>query len=159
MAYVDLNPVGAAMAEDLIDSDFTSIQERLIQYAKDTRQKSAPSKKLAEKSRQKKSLKKQLDLTGLPEKPLMPLGGSGHVPSNQALPFTLEVCFELVDTTGRIIRDDKRGVIKNTPKIIARLGVNLNHWLHHVKAFRTRHATCAGSPAAISDFCSKHQKR
>ena len=34
MAYVDLNPVRAGIAQDLTDSNFTSIQQRLFDYAK-----------------------------------------------------------------------------------------------------------------------------
>ena len=34
MAYVDLNPVRARMAQDLVDSDFTSIQERILAFDK-----------------------------------------------------------------------------------------------------------------------------
>lgn len=33
MAYVDLNPVGPGVAEDVSGSDFTSRQQRLIDYA------------------------------------------------------------------------------------------------------------------------------
>ncbi|MCE2028657.1 hypothetical protein [Sessilibacter corallicola] len=32
MAYVDLNPVRAGIADDLIDSDFTSIQQRIFDF-------------------------------------------------------------------------------------------------------------------------------
>ena len=32
MAYVDLNPIRAGIAQELIDSDFTSIQERIVSF-------------------------------------------------------------------------------------------------------------------------------
>ena len=34
MAYVDLNPIRAAMEADLMEGDFTSIQQRLFDYVK-----------------------------------------------------------------------------------------------------------------------------
>ena len=34
MAYVDLNPIRANMTDDLVKSDFTSIQQRLFDHAK-----------------------------------------------------------------------------------------------------------------------------
>ncbi len=34
MAYVDLNPIRAGMAEDLFDSNFTAIQQGLFDYIK-----------------------------------------------------------------------------------------------------------------------------
>ena len=39
MAYVDLNPVRANMANDLMESDFTSIQQRLIDHIKNQSKK------------------------------------------------------------------------------------------------------------------------
>ena len=48
----------------------------------------------------------------------------------QALPFNLKDYLELVDWTGRIIREDKRGYIKpSTPPILDRLAVNHDEWL------------------------------
>lgn len=40
----------------------------------------------------------------------MPIDGSSHTDIHFALPFTREDYFDLVDKTGRIIRDDKRVV-------------------------------------------------
>jgi hypothetical protein len=34
MVYVDLNPVRAAIESDVVTSDFTSIQQRIYDYAK-----------------------------------------------------------------------------------------------------------------------------
>ena len=38
MAYVDLNPVRAGIVNDLVTSDFTSVQQRLYDFAKDSAQ-------------------------------------------------------------------------------------------------------------------------
>ena len=45
------------------------------------------------------------------------------------IPFRLKDYIELVDWTGRIIRDDKRGYIEKTqPKILDRLSMNAENW-------------------------------
>ena len=49
---------------------------------------------------------------------------------NESLPFNLIDYLELVDWTGRIIREDKRGYIKqSTPPILERLSVDQQEWL------------------------------
>jgi hypothetical protein len=48
----------------------------------------------------------------------------------QGLPFKLSDYLELLDWTGRIIRDDKRGAIQeNTPDILTRLNIDTKNWL------------------------------
>lgn len=47
------------------------------------------------------------------------------------IPFRLMDYLELVDWTGRQIRDDKRGHIANTmPPILSRLGFELADWMN-----------------------------
>jgi len=47
-----------------------------------------------------------------------------------SLPFNLKDYIELVDWTGRAIRDDKRGFISPTePKLLDKLGLNEKDWL------------------------------
>jgi len=46
MAYVDLTPIRAGIAEQPIDSDFTSVQQRLLELAKDARVEPVPRKRL-----------------------------------------------------------------------------------------------------------------
>ncbi|MBH0059503.1 transposase, partial [Pseudoalteromonas sp. SWXJZ94C] len=76
MAYVDLNPIRAKMANTPEESDHTSVQERLT-HAKDGKQP-----------------KKLLRFAGMPRQ-IMPKG----------LPFELKSYLELVELTGRCIRE------------------------------------------------------
>ena len=85
MAYVDLNPIGAKMANTPEESDHTSAQVRLM---------------CAKEGKQSKQL---LRFAGMPRQ-IMPKG----------LPFELKSYLELVELTGRIIKEDKRGHIDNT---------------------------------------------
>ena len=162
MAYVDLNPVRAAMAEDLVESDFTSIQQRLMEYAGQQPPRSkaetklnegrqplvepATAKALKAKQKQQQQMVHELDLEELPSAALHPLSGSSHSDLSHALPFTLEDYFDLVDATGRAIRDDKRGHIPDHLKpMIVRLGINPDSWLDHIRHFGRRYSHRAGA--------------
>jgi len=92
MSYVDLNPVRAAMAETPEASDFTSIQQRIREYAADD--ESSPIK---EESAMRV--------------PLMPLVKQSKDAHHNALGFTHLDYLELIDWAGRVMREDKRGAI------------------------------------------------
>ena len=104
MAYVDLNPVRAGIAKDLSTSEFTSIQARLREI-------------------QQKSAKNQPTL--------MPFIETEHQDKTWAmLPFNLKDYVDLVDWTGRAIRDDKRGYIPHPiPPVLTTINLTDEQWL------------------------------
>jgi REP element-mobilizing transposase RayT len=111
MAYVDLNPIRAAMADDLESSDFTSIKERIADV--------------------KQAANETTHQQGLPIKPrLLPFIEAEHQDRCfAALPFNLQDYIDLVDWTGRIIRDDKRGYIpKHIPEILEKINLTDEQW-------------------------------
>ena len=56
------------------------------------------------------------------------------------IPFSLEDYLTLVDWSGRIIREDKRGFIANSlPPILERLSVDRTQWLKNSTQFETRY--------------------
>lgn len=123
MAYVDLNPVRAKMAETPETSDHTSIKSR-INAAK----MNEPAKNLAQ-------------FVGNPREP-MP----------QGLPFKLTDYIELVDWSGRVMRDDKRGYIpRDLPPIIDRLGIEPDNWITLTQAFEKNTKTFVGSEDHIEN--------
>lgn len=103
MAYVDLNPVRAGISMDVEGSDFTSIQDRL------------------------KAVRQTVD-DMTPR--LMPfIEYDHHEQDFSAIPFNLKDYIDLVDWTGRIVREDKRGAIAaGVPKLVAALGLNEDEW-------------------------------
>lgn len=117
MAYVDLNPVRAAMAETPESSDRTSTKERL-----------APQINLAQ------AIQNQLDSGYLRQfpvslKPLLNFEGSERDGVQRGILFSLRDYLELVDYTGRLIHPAKRGTIPaHTPPILARLGLTPDEW-------------------------------
>jgi len=102
MAYVDLNPIRAGIAESPEGSDFTSIQQRIRALS------AAPAQP-----------EQTLD-QAIPRL----LGFTGRIDDNNGLPFALEDYLELVDWSGRAVHPDKKGKISEAaPPILARLGL------------------------------------
>ncbi len=159
MAYVDLNPVRAGMANNLNESDFTSIQQRLFDFAQ-KKQQLKPSGALAKRVKKQLRLKEDIDVADQPEAPLMVFDGSSHTSVHCALPFTQEDYFDLVDKTGRVIREDKRGFINAAaPSIIAQYGIDPDQWIDHVKNFGRRYSLCAGSGEKILEYAEIFNRR
>lgn len=129
MAYVDLNPVRAAMAETPESSDHTSIKERL-----------APQINLAQ------AIQNQLDSGYLRQfpvslKPLLNFEGNERDGVQRGILFSLRDYLELVDYTGRLIHLTKRGAIPaHTPPILVRLGLTPDEWLQEACEFEARYA-------------------
>jgi len=137
MTYVDLNPIRAGMAESLEDSDFTSIQARLRQFAESRQTEApAPADPIAEQP---------LDL--------LPFVGGEHADTPKGIAFTLPDYLELVDWTGRSVRDDKRGAIPaHIQPIFQRLGLNHEEWLEIVQNFGRRYRLAAGAVDRLKRF-------
>ena len=137
MAYVDLNPVRAAMADTPENSDHTSIKLR-IDYWKN---KSNQSPSNHTDSMQPKSL--------------MPFVGNCRQPMPRGLVFNLIDYIELLDWTGRIIRHDKRGAISESAPPIATTRyfyTTLGRTIHLLRATFQRH--CRICTIHQSTMCS-----
>ena len=127
MAYVDLNPVRAGMAKSLEVSDFTSIQERLFSYA--TKQG---------KAKQPSQLKRF---------------STNTLKDPKRIGFKLEDYFQLVDWTGRIIRDDKRGAIhESVPPVLLNLQLSPDKWLQHMQGAQSDKAIALGCLEKVQKY-------
>ena len=128
MAYVDLNPVRAKMAETPEASDHTSIKERLV-----------PRFNLTE-AIQAQTEQQFLNHFPVSLKPLLQFEGAIKNEPQHGILFTLEDYLALVDYTGRMIRPGKRGhITEHTPPILQRLGLNSDEWLTEATQFETRY--------------------
>ncbi|MDP5215486.1 transposase [Pseudoalteromonas tunicata] len=124
MAYVDLNPIRAKMASTPEDSDHTSVQKR-INAAKD--------------AQQPKSLAR---FAGSPTK---------HQP--KGLPFELMSYLELVELTGRCMREGKRGYIEqHTQPLLARLNIAPDNWLMLTSRFTKVFKGAVGRPNKLDGY-------
>jgi hypothetical protein len=90
----------------------------------------------------------EVDKSGVPAAPLIDFtGATGETESG--LPFHFSDYWELVDWTGRAIREDKRGYIPaDVPSILTRLGVEAESWIETVRHFR-RHFYDYVGPADV----------
>jgi len=61
-----------------------------------------------------------------------------------------------VDWTGRIIRDDKKGSIKQqTPPILSQIKMDTDHWLYSCQHFESRFKRLVGSAYALRAVCKR----
>jgi len=128
MAYVDLNPIRAKMSKTPESSEHTSIKLRLHKRTKDA------------SDNQTNVLH---PFIGNPRK---------HMPDG--LPFNLKDYIELIDWTGRIIRNDKRGSIpENIPPILKRLAQDTENWLYLSQNFESQFKGLVGSANKIRKAC------
>jgi len=144
MVYVDLNPIRAKIASTPETSDFTSIQDRLRALAKLLKNKSTTEK-----------IQQSCD-EALQPKHLMPFSSKQNKLINSdflSIDFFLSDYLELVDSTGRVIREDKRGAIpEDISPILQRLQLNARTWLNMVKNLQTSFSYAIGHPAVLKEF-------
>jgi hypothetical protein len=128
MAYVDLNPIRANMAETPETSEYTSIQGRILSVQHQQKQPTT----------------------------LMPFAGYPRKNMPKGLPFRITDYIELVDWTGRILRDEKRGAIPDyLPPILERLHIDTRQWLYLSQHFERKFKGLVGSAMKLREVCSQ----
>ena len=131
MAYVDLNPIRANMANSPETSDHTCVKSRID--------------RLKSSTQSKRSIEDFI----------------GSDPNVKGLPFVLRDYLELVDWTGRIIRNGKAGSITQTlPSILERLALNQEAWEQLTTQFERYFGNWVGSePIVRQVYSDKHYQR
>ena len=139
MAYVDLNPVRAGMAKTPEESDHTSIKKRC---------------ETAKKSKQPNRLSQQ-------EKSLYPFVGNPREGQPEGIQMKLSDYLELVDCTGRILRNNKRGAISaDSERILTRLDIDEDQWLEMTANFEDCFSSFVGGESSLRMACeSLHYQR
>jgi len=133
MAYVDLNPIRAGLSSSLDASQFTSVEQRIKQFS--------VTQKQPKISDNKKPIK------------LSDFIGSQQV---EGIPYLYKDYLELVDWTGRAIRDDKKGYIMDSePKIIDKLGFTRDIWLQSVRQFSEHSYSHIGTEEQLNAVCKE----
>lgn len=146
MAYVDLNPVRAAMAATPEESDHTSIKLRIEHWRNRALQSTDNQSTDNEYNHQPAAL---IPFVGNPRQP-MPAG----------MAFNLLDYIELIDWTGRAIRDDKRGAISQTaPPVLQRLDIPPKHWIDLATNFEERFKGVVGSVSFLEAHCQQFNLR
>ncbi len=114
--------------------DFTSIQQSIREYQQPkTSTKQSPSNNVHIQ--------------------LLPFVGAEHQAKTAVINFTFADYLELIDWTGRCIRNDKKGFIApSQPKILQQLGIAADAWLDHSEQFMERYANVSGKWSRMCAF-------
>ena len=143
MTYVDLNPIRAGIASTPECSEFTSIHDR-IRYWK-------------QQANQQVNKRPETSSSTEPFQPdtLLPFVGNPREPMPTGIAFSLIDYLELVDWTGRQIRDDKRGSIPDSESpILQRLGISAAHWIYLCTNFESRFKGLVGTIHSLKQHCA-----
>ncbi|WP_025822655.1 transposase [Shewanella marina] len=131
MAYVDLNPIRAQIAKTPEASDYTSVKRRI---------------KAAMKGEQPSEL--------------LPFIGNEHANMHNGLMFSVQDYLQLVDDTGRQLRDGKLGAIAaSTLAILSRLNIPLENWLKITSEFHELFKGAVGTLQELTQYCEHLEKR
>lgn len=175
MVYVDLNPIRAALAANPEESDFTSIQERIRAWHNESMTaESAP--RVSHQNSQAPSFDRNLrkpeaDTSNsipeyIPSKSLDPHFPCWLCPIQSdpqrrgILRMTTTDYFNLVDTSGRILRSDKHGAIDaDLAPILLRIGANPETWIDTVSRFGAKFRLAAGLVSSLRSFADHLGRR
>jgi hypothetical protein len=184
-AYVDLNPIRAAMAQTIETSDYTSAQQRALELQQSLmvttpKDKAASSNDRSADEVKHESLSQKMTSPMLVSKqtvksianslcplsldePTSELGACVHRAGFRAsdkgfLPMNVADYLELLDWTARQMRSDKRN---STPAcaepIFERMGIGVEAWCELTKNFGRLFSTVAGKPNVIDATRSRHR--
>ena len=183
-AYVDLNPIRAAMAQTIETSDFTSAQKRFsvfgVRFSENTGEDSATDKirgsmllqpeQTTSAAEEAPSAERRVSGTGGSVRHLAPVelkereGETGPCVhragarcSNKGfLPMSTAEYLSLLDWTARQQRSDKPG---STPKqfgrLFERLGISVEAWNELVRNFGRLFSVVAGKPSTVDSHRSR----
>ena len=153
MAYVDLNPIRAGMAQTPEDSDYTAIQQRILEQ----------DPMIAD--RQTDAIEKLPEDLQTAIGKLMPF--SNQVSADQkaenperAIPYEIQDYLELVDWSGRAVVEGKRGSIpENLPPILERLKIDPAAYIKFInRSEKTRFGNFIGPVEAMRDLAERFGK-
>jgi len=132
MVYVDLNPIRARMAITPETSKHTSVQRRID-----------------------KACRSQLP-NRIDQQPaqLLPFAGNPRNDMPTGLPFDLNDYLALVDWSGRILREDKKGAIPaELPAMLQRLQMDARHWCYLTRNFEHPFKNLVGAVHHVRSAC------
>jgi len=154
MAYVDLNPVRAGVTRTLETSDFTSVQERLIEQAKKVRKRSYGQHRLLANESSKHLVGHQ---PGARQAKLMDLAGL-RKPFDNVIPISSKSYLKLLEVTAQALllgyanQIKAKRLLDGHRKTLMEFEVSSDTWLTSVRDFHKHYAIAAGSPESLLQY-------
>jgi len=156
-AYVDLNPIRAAMCEKLEDSDHTSVQRRIEGKREESTREAEPNanREALASFLAPLSINEESDAVG----PCVS-AGSSRCSDKGFLAMSLEDYLLLLDWTARQSVAGKRGKTPAcVPPILERLGLAQSSWCELVSDFGKLFSGVAGKPSVVDSMRTPHGHR
>jgi len=153
MAYVDLNPVRAGVTDTLEGSDFTSIQERLIDHARKIRKRSYRQQRLLHR----RNVQHLVNKPSQRRDSLLSLENAQGIES-RVLPISQRSYIALLEETCRALHVNKVETARAEQILDARqdslsaLGISSHAWLESVRKFHRFYGQAAGTEDSLSRF-------
>ena len=150
---MDLNPIRAALAETPETSEYTGAKDRIDDLA-EREDRTRPSTHAWERSRRRRK-SGWMSPIEINEKddPVGPcLDASGRRASSKGfLSVSMGRYLELLDWTGRQLRQDKVGAIpEHLAPILSRIGLDSHRWCDVVRKFGRVFKRAAGTPESLA---------
>lgn len=161
MAYVDLNPVRAGVTDSLEGSDFTSIQERLINHAKKVKNRSYRQYRLLTRRNTKHLVGRQAGDRQAKLRLMSEIGGASEA-SYRPLAITPQSYFDLLETTCKALHPEEYNAHRITDtldeknRLLNDLGIDGEAWMKSVTGFHHHYSLAAGTESALVHF---HESR
>ena len=161
--YVDLNPIRAALAQCLEDSEFTGAHARIDDLKESL---NGPPTKTSTQSWERSSQQRRSGwLSPVEIAPSDPLGPdpspSGRRASSKGfLSLSMARYLELLDWTGRQLQGDKRNAIPpHVAPILQRIGIDSTRWLDLAQDFGRLFKRAAGTAVSLSAEAQRRGQR
>ncbi len=174
MAYTDLNPVRAGMAEDIEESEHTSARQRILELktieavisctrgAKNDELRADPDGTKDpgadvedNASRSSKALAMDDEAK---QAPLLQFDPAGVY--RASIPFALSDYLEMLNTVGRVVHPARRGYISDKcPPLLETLNMDLAVFVEHSSHFIERFGNHVGDPALLIELAAKRNVR
>jgi len=148
MAYVDLNPIRAGMAQTPEQSDYTAIQQRILEQ----------NPKIA--GRAQEAMEKLPEDLQTAIGKLMPFANQAPENLERVIPYEIQDYLELVDWSGRAVIEGKRGSIpEDLPPILERLKIDPASYVKFInRSEKTRFGNFIGPLEKMRELAERFGK-